>query len=135
MDKRKDEEPGGPSRSAAEVAARRPQEWSTQDKLRALVETTGLEGGELGEYLRRSGLHRDQLESWRGTVAMPLEQPANSAGGRRTAADTKRIKELERELPQGEGAGGDGGAAGGPRQIGPTSCGFGQNGGKLEVVF
>lgn len=105
MDKRKDEEPpGGPSRSAGEVVARRPQDWSTQEKLRALVETTGLAGVELGEYLRRNGLHRDQLESWRGTVAMALEQPANSAGGRRTAADTKRIKELERELHRKEKA-------------------------------
>jgi transposase len=106
MEKRTDEEPpGGPNRSAAPAeAARRPQDWSTEEKLRALVETTGLEGGELGEYLRRNGLHREHLESWRGTVTTALEQRAASAGGRRSAADTKRIKELERELHRKEKA-------------------------------
>ncbi len=75
---------------------KRPQEWSAEEKLRAVVETSGLEGEALGEYLRRSGLHREQLEQWRADAKEGLEGPR--ARRRRTAAESKRIKELEREL-------------------------------------
>lgn len=95
----------GPGPDAAPAGPqRRPQDWSTGEKLRAVVETASLEGAELGEYLRRNGLHREQLEAWRGSVTTALERPAASGGGRRTAAETKRIKELERELRRKEKA-------------------------------
>jgi transposase len=97
-----DKPPGGPDPAAA-GPPRRPQDWGTEEKLRAVVETAALKGAELGEYLRRNGLHREQLDAWRGTVTTALERPA-SVGGRRTAAETKRIKELERELRRKEKA-------------------------------
>jgi transposase len=74
----------------------RPQEWTTEAKWRALIETSGLEGEAIGEYLRRNGLHREQLDQWRADAKSALEGPR--AERRRTAAESKRIKELEREL-------------------------------------
>jgi transposase-like protein len=81
----------------------RRQEWSAQEKLRAVNETSQLEGEALGEYLRRSGLHLAQVEQWREEATEALEPrragPAPSAG-----AERRRIKELERELRRKEKA-------------------------------
>lgn len=76
--------------------ARRPQEWSAEEKWRALIETHELEGESLGEYLRRSGLHREQLDQWRADAREALESRATRRRG--GASESKRIKELEREL-------------------------------------
>lgn len=81
---------------------RRAQEWTAKDKVRAVAETNEIEGGALGEYLRRNGLHREQLDQWRADVEEALERP--SAKRRRSAAEGKRIKELERELRKKEKA-------------------------------
>jgi len=86
-------------------AARRPEDWSAEEKLAAVVKARGLSVSELGEFLRREGLHDEQLRQW--------QQSAESAaldslrGARRTktsSADAKRIKELERELRRKEKA-------------------------------
>lgn len=81
---------------------RRPRDWSTEEKLRAIVETADLEGELLGEYLRRNGLHAEQIEQWRAAATTGLVE---STGSRRAAsAEAKRIKELERELRRKEAA-------------------------------
>jgi transposase len=93
----KDDQPGDrPTRPP-----KRPQ-WSAEEKFRAVVETSGLEGEALGEYLRGSGLHREQLDQWRADAKEGLE--GSRARRRRTAAESKRIKELERELRKKEKA-------------------------------
>lgn len=76
--------------------AKRPQDWTAKDKLRAVVETAELDEQDLGEYVRCNGLHREQLEQWRGDAEAALEGPR--AKRRRSGAETKRVKELEREL-------------------------------------
>jgi len=82
---------------------RRPQDWRAEEKLRVVVETTGLDEEALGQYLRRQGLHGEQLEQWRAAATAGLCEP--SASGRRgISADAKRIKELERELRKKEAA-------------------------------
>jgi transposase len=83
------------------VPARRAQDWTPEEKLRAVVDTLGLEGEALGEYLRRHGLHREQLEQWRGAAKAALERPASK---QRAKGEAKRIKELERELRHKEKA-------------------------------
>jgi hypothetical protein len=60
-----------------------------------VVEAGRLSEAELGEYLRRQGLHREQLEEWRTALEEALSQPRS---GRRQTGEGKRIKELEREL-------------------------------------
>lgn len=80
--------------AVAGVAARRPQDWTADERLRAVAETLALDGEALGEYLRHNGIHREQIEQWRAEARAGLELPRR----RRPAAETKRIKELEREL-------------------------------------
>ncbi len=51
---------------------KRAQDWNPEEKLRAVVETGGLSEPELGSYLRRHGLHSEQLESWRADCYRPI---------------------------------------------------------------
>jgi transposase len=83
------------------VTARRPQDWTPDEKLRAVAETFELEGEALGEYLRRHGVHREQLEQWRANAKAAMERLAPS---QRAKGESKRIKDLERELRRKEKA-------------------------------
>jgi transposase-like protein len=81
--------------------ARRPRDWSAEEKLRALTETAGLKDAELGEYLRRQGLHSVHLEQWRREI---IEAVDGKGSRRQKAEDKRRVKELERELRRKEKA-------------------------------
>lgn len=74
---------------------RRPEDWTAQDRLRVLTEASKLGPEELGELLRREGLHEETLEEWRAAAleALAPTPPARTRGG-----DKKRIKQLEREV-------------------------------------
>lgn len=90
-----------PSPRKADPPEKRPQDWTPEEKLRAVVETLDLEGEALGEYLRRHGIHREQLIQWQGLAKASMERPSAKA---RSNGDAKRIKELERELRKKEKA-------------------------------
>lgn len=77
--------------------ARRPQDWSAQEKLRVVAEALELSEGELGEFLRRKGLHTAQLEEWRAAAEQALMIPAKTRRGKKSP-EAKRVKALEREL-------------------------------------
>lgn len=96
---KKDQNQGPPPNEVA--PARRPQDWTAAERLRAVVDSFVLDSDELGEYLRRNGLHREQLEQSRTDAQTALETPRRQ---RRPAAEAKRIKELERELRHKEKA-------------------------------
>jgi transposase len=74
--------------------SRRPEDWSAQELLRAVLEASQLGAEELGEFLRREGLHEETLAEWR-TTALDALAPSSS---RSRGGDKKRIKRLEREL-------------------------------------
>lgn len=73
--------------------AKRPQDWSALERAQLVLEAAALGEQELGELLRRRGLHREQLDEWRASLEDALSHPR----GRRTG-EAKRIKELEREV-------------------------------------
>lgn len=76
--------------------------WTRLEKLRVVFEASSLSDEELGAFLRREGLHEAQLNEWREAAREAFE----GAGRRRRKAsdDSKRIKELERELRRKEKA-------------------------------
>ena len=80
---------------------KRAQDWTPREKLRAVAETASLEGEALGEYLRRHGLHGEQLTQWREIAISALQGPVSR---RQAKAEGKRVKELERELRRKEKA-------------------------------
>lgn len=81
-----------PVPGTAPSSPRRPEDWKPEERLRAVIEAAGLADAELGEFLRRSGLHEATLAEWRATAveALGVHKPS--------AKEAKRVRELEREL-------------------------------------
>jgi transposase-like protein len=73
---------------------RRPEDWSPQEKLEAVMEAEGVAEAELGAWLRRRGLKAEHLRQWRETALSGF----GARGVRVGSGDRKRIKELEKEL-------------------------------------
>ena len=40
-------------------------DWTPEEKFQAVIETTSMSEHELGEYLRKNGLHSSDIESWK----------------------------------------------------------------------
>jgi transposase len=87
--------PAVPTPPETTAAPKRPQDWTALERAQAVLAASQLDDQQLGEFLRRQGLHREQLDEWRRALEEALAQPRAT---RRAAGDTKRIKELEREL-------------------------------------
>ena len=87
------------SKTARQSGARRPQDFSPEEKFQVLLEVAALEDEELGAYLRRKGIHEAQLTQWREAVAKALEKPtARPKVSPAQKAQKKQIRQLEREL-------------------------------------
>lgn len=84
-----------PSSSPPSVEPKRPQDWTALERAQVVLEASQLSEEELGELLRRKGLHREHLEAWVSALEAALARPVRQAA---RSADAKRIKELEREL-------------------------------------
>jgi transposase-like protein len=78
-----------------------PKSWSAEQKYRLVVEAATIADADLGEFLRKRGLHAAQLEEWR-RVAAEGAKAALITGKKRShqqpKIDSRRIRELEREL-------------------------------------
>lgn len=72
-----------------------PEQWRVEDKARIISEAAELSGEELGAYLRREGVHPDQLTAWRRSL---------QDGQDLDKATKRRIARLERELRRKEKA-------------------------------
>jgi transposase len=82
-------------RDGREAGGKSPRRWTVEEKLRVLSETSKLSDDDLGAFLRREGLHTAQIEEWRRLASEAL------IGTRKRSTkspETKRIKELEKEL-------------------------------------
>jgi transposase len=75
--------------------ARRPEDWSPQEKLAAVIEAAGLGETQMGEFLRRRGIHQSQLAQWQQSV---LEALGSASKASRPSVDVRRVRELEKQL-------------------------------------
>jgi transposase len=75
---------------------KRPQDWSAEAKLAAVMEAAALSDGELGAFLRSKGIHEAQLQEWRELMLSGLNP--SSVQRTKTKKETKRVRELEKEL-------------------------------------
>ena len=82
--------------------ARRPQDWTAQEKLEVLLEAASFSEEELGGFLRRRGLHQAHLKTWREEVFKALQSDSRKSS--QGPAQKRRIRELERELHRKEKA-------------------------------
>ena len=86
---------GSMSRDKDRETKRRPQDWSAEQKLEVVSEAERLSEEELGEFLRRKGLHEAQLAEWREAVLGALGSRKAGSSGK---GEARRVRELEREL-------------------------------------
>jgi hypothetical protein len=86
--------PTPPSEPATSDEAKRPQDWSPQERMRLVLDGHGLDDQALGELLRQRGVHREQFDTWRTALDDAFAQPRAS----RRSPEGKRIRELEREV-------------------------------------
>jgi transposase-like protein len=83
------------NRTGSASGPRRPEDWSAQERLRVVNESSRLSEVELGEFLRREGLHEETVAAWRKAA---LEGLQAASAERARGGDRKRMKQLEREL-------------------------------------
>jgi transposase-like protein len=77
---------------------KRPNDWSAEEKLKVVMEAAGLDDEQLGELLRKKGLHLTHLEQWRLQMLDGLQTGFSKKTARQKQADAKRIRALEKEL-------------------------------------
>jgi transposase-like protein len=73
---------------------KRPQDWTKEERLNALLEAAKLSDEELGAWCRQKGLHTHHLEKWRKELAQ--EQPKTENATSKQLK--KEIKDLKKEL-------------------------------------
>jgi len=77
---------------------KRPNDWSAEEKLKVVMEADSLEAEQLGEFLRKKGLHQTHLEQWRLLMLDGLQDGFSKMKIKQKKADSKRIRALEKEL-------------------------------------
>jgi transposase len=72
------------------------KKWSPKEKLRAVSETFATSESETGAYLRKAGLHSQQLDDWRSQVLTSLTPTAKTTAIKDPRDE--KIKALERDI-------------------------------------
>jgi transposase-like protein len=75
-----------------ERSARRPEDWSAEERLRVVMEASRLRDEELGAFLRREGIHEATLAEWKAAVLDALGPQ------KKVPSDSRRVRELEKQL-------------------------------------
>ena len=77
---------------------RRPEDWTTQERLDALIESSGLSDDELGGWCRGQGLHTHHLERWRREMIEGQDRKGSQSTLRALRAENQTLKkELRRK--------------------------------------
>jgi len=85
------------------VTPKRPNDWTAEEKLKAVLEAASLTSEQLGEFLRRKGLHETHLQQWHIQMLDGLGKRTKTKS-KKDSAEAKQIRELERELRRKEKA-------------------------------
>jgi transposase len=81
----------------ASPPAKRPQDWTAEEKWALVLEAAAVPQAELGAFLRRKGVHEAQLVEWREAAMAGLQRPSRRE--RKVAnLEKQRVRKLEREL-------------------------------------
>lgn len=77
----------------------KPQSRPANEKLKLLMEYDSLSGEKRGEFLRKNGLHAENLEEWRRQIQEALT-PSKKQQKKpvELLAEQQKVKQLEREL-------------------------------------
>jgi putative transposase len=109
-----------------EREAKRPQDWTLEEKLDAVVQSMRLSDEELGAFLRNRGLHKADLDEWRASVFKGARaELAGQRPGQEPRAQT-HPRARARAGTQGQGARRGLGAAGAEKKSGGDLGGRGR---------
>ena len=87
-------EPKPASKPAQE--SKRAQDWTPTEKLQLVIEAASIPEHELGSFLRRKGVYKEQFQRWKEQATAGFdERPVKK---RRRSPEQKRIRELERQI-------------------------------------
>ncbi len=89
-------------RKGANMKGKRPQDWTAEEKLEAVLEMEKLDEQDTGKYLREKGIHTIHVQRWKQEMLEGLK--SNGKGLSKADPRGKRIKELEKELNRKEKA-------------------------------
>ena len=79
------------------VTQKSPNDWSPEEKLKTVLEAATLSDDQIGEFIRRKGIHETHLQQWRLQMLDGLgKQPKRKIKSNK--AEAKQIKKLEKEL-------------------------------------
>lgn len=93
------------SPQAVRGTTKRPSDLSAEEKFRVVMEAASLSETALGAFLRREGLHDDDIVRLREDVRVALASIPSARKARGAATEEKaRIKTLERELKRSQAA-------------------------------
>ena len=81
---------------------KRPQDWSAEEKLAAVLEAAALNDEDLGAFLRSKGLHETHLQQWREQMVSGLTSASTQPS--KKGPESKRVRQLEKELRRKEKA-------------------------------
>lgn len=85
-----------------------PEDWSPEKKFQTVLETQNLSANDLGEYLRKNGLHSTQIQEWKDEMTSILSDSGKTRG--RPKKDPELValqnenKHLKRDLRRKEKA-------------------------------
>lgn len=77
---------------------KRPQDWTVQEQLTAVLTYESLKEDEKGRFLREKGLFVSHIEEWKALMISGLKRKKLSEKKGFSTAERKRIKDLEKEL-------------------------------------
>ena len=91
------------------ATARPAEQWSSADKLAAVIQAAGLSGSELGSFCRERGLYPKQVARWRQAAEDANGPNAPSMADqrdlqRKNQEQAREIRRLQRELEKKEKA-------------------------------
>ena len=74
------------------------KKWTPEKKLKAVAETMSLTENELGEYLRKNGLHSNDIKEWKEEFLSGIKAPGRPKKDPVLAKAQSKNKKLEKEL-------------------------------------
>jgi len=77
---------------------RRPEEWSPQEKMMAVLEARSISDGDLGGWLRRKGLKVAHLRQWEELMQEQASAVFSPREPKASVESRRRVKQLEKEL-------------------------------------
>ena len=101
--------PWGATRTSGVVVPQGPRKWSGVEKLQVVLEAASIPDAELGEFLRKKGIHEADLKAWREVVRKSAADALEGGG--------KAAKHVRR------GRASDQGPRAGPREEGQAAEG------------